>query len=1046
MHKRKMTLCTILIFLFISIPSIVYADGMMFYNMTRKNGLSQSTIKTIFQDSDGYIWIGTTNVLNKYNGYECEIYNKGFSNKHNIVNGHISCLNEYREKNLWVGTADGLTKISLKNNEISNYTINSSSLSSNKIRDIKITNNDDIIIATAKGLNIYDKSANDFILLADENIDNRFTNILSIEIYDNNIYGLSPNCLFKYDIKKKQYNPITNEKINSILESDTFTIMTLYKDNLYLGTEFNGIFVYNIKTNQIEKDYKLYKNTDSDISSTVQCIYVDEDNIWAGTNEGLYLYDNENNIKQYTKNTFNKYSLRSNDVKFIMKDSSNLLWLGTSYGLSTANFHKDIIYYNPLANNSDTSNIVNIYQDIDNKIWLGINGHGIEIFDSNNNTISYINTKTENKLSSDNVLDINGNEKYIFAATEKGVNIIDRNTLEVKVILDELNDPFCNTLYVDGSHLWIGTIGGFNIINLNDFSVKSLSKLIASYNIHVNLGGPIFKDSKDIYWLGTATEDGLLRLNPSDYSLKLFTYNEFKNSISDNTILSISEDDQGNLWFGTESGLNKYDRKTNEFKLYSTEDGLSNNTIHSIIPYKSNKLFITTNAGIDCLTFENDKIVNIKKYICAINKFNSNSAFKTNEGKILFGGRDGLYILNPNIIKSSTYIPKVRLDSFKVNGLEVEDLKNASISYKDNYISIKLSTTIYNNYPNIKFYYRIDRFDNKWTLIDGNELTLSNLASGKYNIDFKIKNFNGIESAIETLSFRVKPSFWETPYVKVIYITFIIIFMIYLSLKIKYMNDAIILRDSQLGKEMQEKNELLKKNIKLEKRKNNYLINMSHELRTPLNVLSSIQQLLVRLNENGPIPTEELSKYIKMSDNNIKRLLKIINDLIDSSRMDSGSYRLFFKEKNIIYVIEEAALSLKNLAEEKNINLIFDTSLEECIMTFDEDAIERCIVNIVGNALKFTECNGEILVNITDVYNLIRIDITDNGCGISPENINTIFDRFNQAVNSKRETSQGSGLGLTITKKLIELHNGEIFVTSQIGKGSTFTIILPKNH
>ncbi|MCR1951213.1 HAMP domain-containing histidine kinase [Clostridium sp. DSM 100503] len=219
---------------------------------------------------------------------------------------------------------------------------------------------------------------------------------------------------------------------------------------------------------------------------------------------------------------------------------------------------------------------------------------------------------------------------------------------------------------------------------------------------------------------------------------------------------------------------------------------------------------------------------------------------------------------------------------------------------------------------------------------------------------------------------------------------------------------------------------------------------MSHELRTPLNIIGSTQQLITQLNNSGSISSEDLSRYMEISNNNQKKLVKIINDLIDSIRMSEGVYKLFIEEKDIIYVIEEAALSLNSLAEEKDINLIIDTTIEECIMKFDETAIERCIASIVSNAIKFTNPGGEILINIIDLYSILKIEISDTGSGIDSENIDNIFDIFSQNVNSQREVSMGSGLELTIIKGLIDLHNGNIFVKSELGKGTTFTIILPK--
>ncbi len=345
---------------------------------------------------------------------------------------------------------------------------------------------------------------------------------------------------------------------------------------------------------------------------------------------------------------------------------------------------------------------------------------------------------------------------------------------------------------------------------------------------------------------------------------------------------------------------------------------------------------------------------------------------------------------------------------------------------------------------NVNFYYRIN--NSSWAPVNGNKITFSELSDKKYSIDFIARNFNGNTSEIKNFSFQVKPPFWRNKFSKFIYFALLLVIIVYILLKIAQLKNVITLKNRQLAKEINEKNELLQKNIELEKRKNNYLINMSHELRTPLNVIGATQQLIVKLNNTGNISSDDLSRYMKINDNNLKRLLNIINDLIDSSKMNEGIYNLLIEEKDIIYVVEEAALSLKSLAEEKEIDLIVDTNTEDCIMKFDPAAIERCIVNIVGNAIKFTDNHGQILVNMIDSDDILTIEISDTGIGVPPEKLDSIFDRFSQVVSSKREFSKGSGLGLTITKGLVELHGGEISVSSEFGKGTTFIIKLPKNY
>ena len=232
--------------------------------------------------------------------------------------------------------------------------------------------------------------------------------------------------------------------------------------------------------------------------------------------------------------------------------------------------------------------------------------------------------------------------------------------------------------------------------------------------------------------------------------------------------------------------------------------------------------------------------------------------------------------------------------------------------------------------------------------------------------------------------------------------------------------------------------------IKSEKRKNNYFVNLSHELRTPLNVLSSTQQLIMSLNEGDEgIEAERLSYYMDVIKRNINRLLKIINDLIDTSKIENGNYTLNLKENDIVYVVEEAALSLKEYSKSNGVELIIDPDIEEKIMLCDAYEIERCIVNLVSNAINHTEAGGKIVVSINDLKDFIIISVKDNGEGIDEKYHESIFNRFNQVVDKNSETKGGSGLGLTITRNIVELHGGRITLSSELGKGSTFIIKLP---
>ena len=251
-------------------------------------------------------------------------------------------------------------------------------------------------------------------------------------------------------------------------------------------------------------------------------------------------------------------------------------------------------------------------------------------------------------------------------------------------------------------------------------------------------------------------------------------------------------------------------------------------------------------------------------------------------------------------------------------------------------------------------------------------------------------------------------------------------------------------RTQELNNKLKENKNLYKRLIQLEKYKNNYFVNLSHELRTPLNVILSIEQLISSLNKAGTkISNEKMETYMNTLKGNSKRLLNLINNIIDTSKIDSGFYRLDKVQVNIVNLVEDTALSMVELAEVKGLEIIVDPEIEELFINCDKLDIERCIINLIGNAIKFTEAGGKITVTISELDKCVKISVKDTGLGIDEKYHNSIFDRFGQVNSDEPEELGGSGLGLTLTKNLINLHDGEISVVSEKGKGSEFIIILP---
>ncbi|MDM8129394.1 HAMP domain-containing sensor histidine kinase, partial [Paraclostridium benzoelyticum] len=291
-----------------------------------------------------------------------------------------------------------------------------------------------------------------------------------------------------------------------------------------------------------------------------------------------------------------------------------------------------------------------------------------------------------------------------------------------------------------------------------------------------------------------------------------------------------------------------------------------------------------------------------------------------------------------------------------------------------------------------------------------------------------------------------KPPIWLSWYAVIIYILIGVGLIANHKRKMRKLDKLVQKKTVRLREEMEKNNILLKRNIKLEQNKNSYFVNLSHELRTPLNVISSTNQLILGLlRKDGHIKEENLNHNIDVSQRNCKRLLNLINNIVDSAKLQNDMYIVTLEETDIVYLVEETALTLKDYVSTKGIELIIDPEIEEKLIRCDKYEIERCIVNLVGNAVKFTPEGGSITVTIKDLEEKVMISVLDTGVGIEEKYHKVIFDRFSQVVEENSEIKRGSGLGLTITSQIVKLHKGEIYVESEIGKGSNFIIILPVN-
>lgn len=1043
-HFKKLITTTLVgITVLTPINKLSYAQSknLIFNNINIEQGISQSTIEDIFQDSEGYIWLGTNDGLNRYNGYEFKIYNyEEYQNS--ISHNGITDITEDKYGNIWVNTVSGVNKINKKTEKISNYTEINGKIKEDSTTEIIVTKDNNILVGTYEGLNIYNAKEDRFDIILEQK-----DGILSSCIYsiDEDINGniwigteLGLNKLSK-DFKVLETYTSESEIYNIFCDDENGFV--------WAGSDSSGLLKIDTKT----KEVKQYINNIEDLNSLpanqVGAIIRDiKGNLWVGTTNGLARYNEKNDSFDVYKNkVYDKNSLVYNDVRSIIEDREGVLWVGTYSGISIFDTESSIKYYNAGLDDGYllSENMVHgIYEDDEGYLWIGSRTKGVNIIDRENNTSKSINMENNNVIQSNSINDITVYKDFIFVATDAGVLKINKkeNTIQNYNLEDGLIGENVKDIFVcDKNYLWIGSTNGLNLLDIENDKIIDMTDYVdeGSYVRYV------YQGQDGSYYIGFLRDGGLGIIEPNSKETKYYkNIPNDKTSISSNRIRYINEDSKGNIWIGTSYGLNKYDPKTKVFKRYTTSDGIANNTIYGVLVDDNDNIWVSTNKGISQIDTKNNTVNNLSVTDgLQGNEFNGNAAFKSKSGELFFGGINGLNAFYSEDVNSINNKSKVIFDGFKVNDKDYLDINGLKFDNNTENIKIKFFTPVYSSNKNISYEYELIGSNSSKATTKENYVIYNDLLPGKYTFKVRAVDSRGDISDSETMEFSIKYPFWMSPIACFIYLVIAILFIINNKYKLKYLDRLVKSRTKELEEQMIKNEELYNNNIKIEENKNKYLVNLSHELRTPLNVISSTNQLLLELSKKDNIKSDKLAYYIDISERNCNRLLNLVNNILDNTKLQSKMYTLNLKEVDIIYLVEETSLTLIDYIKSKSIELIIDPEVEEKVILCDDYEIERCIVNLVSNAAKFTPEGGNITITIKDLDDKVMISVLDTGVGIEEKYHKTIFDRFNQVDND--ESKGGSGLGLSITSKIVELHKGEIYVESKVGEGSNFVIILP---
>lgn len=1041
--------------------SVAQEDKINFYNITMKHGLSSNLITDIYQDSLGYIWIGTEDGLNQYNGNVIIEYNYDSNDECRLTSTCITSINEDRYENIWVGTDNGLNIINRSENKVHKIDKNGSdhnTLSGYTITSIYKDSKDTMWVGTTNGLNMYDEENDKFIKYYSDGTDRSINdNYITDMEEDNYGYlwvsttdGVGTIDLDNFDIKnrKNDNNTVHTYKIDKDNEGNMWSVS---KNGIYQITAGK----YELSNYSIDIGEKLKQDI-----TRVLCD--SKGNIWFGGLNGLIKYtpsDNATKIYQSGNNSSNY--LLSNSIRCLYEDRNGVLWIGTDNGVSILNIEQQ--FSNKINNlfkkyNISGNSITSFLEDNENDLWIGTEQSGIIYFNVDKNTMTRFvyDENNENSLSSNTIKSIiQGQSGKILAYTEKGINIIDKLTGTINKYLEEefQKVTFFNQelkILNDGKYNWIATDEGLYRGNNEKYEVVNYKKHFIESGIVNYIVSDIYQDENDenILWLAGGRNGGLIKFHKTKGVLKNYLSSSESNSLSYDSINCIQGDGNGNLWIGTEVGLNKFNIKEESFTRYCEDDGLGSNYINSIIIDNNKDVWLGTSYGLSKFIISENRFINFTEVdgLCGI-QFNKRAVYKTKMGHLLFGTTKGVVSFHPNNIKEVVSKEnKIVIDNLWVNKeLYLGKKENIELKYNENNISIQYFFPDYSRIEGIIYLYKMDGINEEWVRSTREGYaSYSTLNPGNYTFRVKASKSDGSLTEESSISFVIKKPFWKSDLAYCLYIIVIFLIILCSTYYVQILRALVDKQTKEISSQMEENKRLYERNIRNEKFKNDYFVNLSHELRTPLNIILSVLQLLNSLDKNGGVAKEKFDNYMNVIKKSSNHLLNIINDIIDSSKIETGAYKINKQENvDIVYLVEETALNMSDYINNKGIELIIDPEIEEMPICCDPKEIERCIINLIGNAVKFTESGGEIKVIIEEDNDVVRISVEDSGIGISKEDQEFIFKRFEQGKNSNSTQVSSSGIGLTLVKYIIELHGGHVTLESELNKGSKFTIILP---
>ena len=1087
--------------------------GLKFSHLSTEQGLSQNEVYCILQDRKGFMWFGTAAGLNRYDGYQFTVYKHNPQDSLSLSHNFVLALCEDHAGNLWVGTSGGgLNRFDRKRNQFTRFIADpdkSGSLTDNRVWSIYQDRRQTLWIGTATGgLNRFDFTTETFDAFRHDpdDIGSISSDGVGVILEDHNgvlWLGTERGGLNRFERASETFRAFRHDpqNPNSLSNNYVWSMVEDHNGTLWVGIYQGGLNRFNRET----ETFTHFQHREGDPKSIgndlVKAIFEDASgNLWVGIYGcGLSRLNHDGkSFTHYQHDPYNPESLIGNYVLAVSQDRSGLLWVGTGRGISRSGFTKQFsLYQNQDANGNNDANDADIWAvfkddaEAGEKIWVGTRENGLKHVDRATNKVVHYRhePRNPNSLINDHVTFITKDRTGIYwIGTFGGLNRFDPATGAFSAFVSKkgqkngFNHNYISFILEDSLNaariLWVGTRGGgLNQMNLSSGRIRHFrfdpEKIYNSEDYIFQIVPDIFKNEK-VLWLATHG-GGLVRFHPRTEKYFAYRHDERDpHSLSNDNVLSVCKDRRGDYWIGTADGLNRFDPEKEVFEQFHLTNGLPSETVYSILEDKLGNLWMGTNNGISRFdpiekTFKNYDIHDGLQG----NQFTSNPGayFKSQRGEFFFGGINGLTSFYPNNIRDNLHIPPIVITDFKLQNRsvpvvgtfasaneesrigskmllqsDISETKEITLSYRDNVFSFEFAALDYAVPQKNQYAYMLEGFDPDWNYV-GNQrtATYTNLDPGKYVFHVKGSNNDGVwNEKGASINITITPPWWQTWWA---YLLFAAGGLVLLIAGRRYeLNRQRLKHDLELEHLQAEKL------TEIDRMKTRFFANISHEFRTPLTLIKGpIEKLLAKSTD------EESRNDLQLVRKNCQRLLALINQLLDLSRLESGRVKLQARREELVGMLRGMVLSFESLAELRGLTLTFSGPDKPVFAYVERDKLEKIVSNLMSNAIKFTPEGGKVAVTVAvSEYSQheemkgekrretsVELVISDTGIGISADQQAHIFDRFYQADDSATRMHGGTGIGLALVKDLVDLHYGEISVSSELNVGARFTVRLP---